>query len=369
MMRETVFAGMLLAAPPVFSQTITGADQGYQLAYVAFCAGNDAQRQNIYQLNKLGQISDAAFIEARFASLKDCFKPSMGGVPDGTFQAVAKLRDVKRVFHVPGGIAIRTATGALPQIHSAQIPGQSFTLLAWHIMVSSNVATMRNIIAAGADVNWRNNLAYPIIFYAAHRRNAEAFKLLADAGARLDILVPRTPWDEKVSEIVYGDFVTTQAFSIPYGSLQLHVARLKPEAENGGLWKGYQERGLTMPFIAYVAGTCTEFRSPACWQMLNVMLDKGVKSPQDLLHAFFRNNQFTIHPAFPEAAAGLDRLIRAGASLNATNSQGKTILARLMDMRVPPETLQAIIARGGKLLPTSGPAGQAPAPGPKPPGK
>ena len=38
-----------------------------------------------------------------------------------------------------------------------------------------------------------------------------------------------------------------------------------------------------------MASSCTEFRSPACWQKLNIMFDKGVR-PANFLHGFFRPN-------------------------------------------------------------------------------
>jgi hypothetical protein len=178
-------------------------------------------------------------------------------------------------------------------------------------------------------------------------------------------------WYEQVAEAVYSDFVTTQLHATPYGDLKVQTAQIKPEFSGAALWKAYQARGLTVPLLDYVASTCQAARSPSCWQMLGIMFDKGIRPPRDFLNRFFGNSpigySFTIHPDFPEDAAGLDRMLALGASINATDAQGKTVLARLMQMNVNPKTLQFLIQRGAQLQTAPAVTGTVPAaPTPKP---
>ena len=77
---------------------------------------------------------------------------------------------------------------------------------------------LKAIIAAGGDVNWRNDLGFPVIYYAAQLRNYELFKMLADAGASLQVLARNYSWSEQNPEIIYAHFLQTQPVQTSLGT-------------------------------------------------------------------------------------------------------------------------------------------------------
>lgn len=91
---------------------------------------------------------------------------------------------------------------------------------------------------------------------------------------------------------------------------------------------------------------------PDCWQKLNIMFDKGIRPSKSLLHAFFDGPAFKLHLQFPEYVTGVDRLLKLGVDINAPDQQGKTVLAKVMNIPVHPNTLQALLARGAKMEPS-----------------
>jgi hypothetical protein len=121
-------------------------------------------------------------------------------------------------------------------------------------------------------------------------------------------------WSEQADQMVYSKFIFKEDIRGDGGSNT--IGRVKPEAKNGVIWKTLQARGLTQHLPVYTGQTCAAFHSRACWEMLNILFDQGVRPPPDFLHQFFRNSaigpMFMIFPQFPEYAAGLDRLAKLG---------------------------------------------------------
>jgi hypothetical protein len=117
--RAFLCAALVSASVAAIAQgpSVTGADQGYKLAYDTFCRGGRTEQGNILQLLKLGQIGEEAFINARFKSLRDCVRPVGGGLPEGTLEAVRRLRDPKRCSTSPTACGYLMRTRGLIVAH------------------------------------------------------------------------------------------------------------------------------------------------------------------------------------------------------------------------------------------------------------
>lgn len=279
-----------------FAQDIgVKADQGYKTAYDAFCSGNDAHSQNILNLVRMKQITEDAFVEARLASLKTCPRISPMGQPPGTEDAIAKLRDPKRVFHLPQTISLSYLQNKEQPGGTASFLNYDHTRLTYHLATKpKDLQSLAGIMKAKPDVNWRNQLGYPVVYFAAWS-SPEAFRMVVDASANVDVRLPKAPYmSHTLRYDSYVDFFKIEHHpgfkhpQLPGPPITLVSATLLPTWTNGAIWPHLQSStGATQHLLDFVVQSCGHPRSPDCWQKLNIMFDKGIRPSKNLLHAFF----------------------------------------------------------------------------------
>lgn len=337
---------------PAFSQNMFDEQGGYNFSYDAFCTSNEGKAKNAYALMKGGQISPKSFSDARLNSLTECPK-TIHGLPIYTREAVEIIDDPRRVFVVPGQLhyidRYATATNQFMEL--------DYTKLSWYAKRKTPINLVAAEIKAGADVNWRNSLQFPISYYAIQRGDAALLKALLKAGADPNAEIPRGNWHEKLDDVIWPEFLWP-----PPAPGQYSRTNLKDGYHGPALLDAYREKGMTHSILDYASTLCTEFRSPQCWEIVHALLDAGAKPKYAFFHNFFRPHRFNIFPKWPEYQTGVTRLISAGAGLNAPDQQGRTVLAKLLEMHVAPETLDYLMGLGAKTDAESPPATRVIAP-------
>lgn len=81
-------------------------------------------------------------------------------------------------------------------------------------------------------------------------------------------------------------------------------------------------------------------------KVINTLLDAGAKAPQDVLFLFFVGRGFP--DLTPEIKELFTRLIKAGASVNAKDGNGQSLLTRVMGSLSKPDMVQWLIQNGAK---------------------
>lgn len=167
----------------------------------------------------------------------------------------------------------------------------------FHAVASGDLAGIRASVAAGADVNAAQGNNTPLQKATQHR-NLEAFKLLVDLGADVNLRAP-------------------ESFSIPIKALILEDHAIFRAALDAGYQLPQDEEDLaSLLGFAFTAGAQIE-HTATTW-----LLEQGI-SP----HVRAINGDRPLHAAASSNACGAClALVRAGAELDSLNSSGATAL-------------------------------------------
>lgn len=311
----------------------------------AICSKNFMETQNISRLKDQGLISGPELRNAARNAIIKCAPYQLSG---GLAVRYAMDGALKKTEYLPvWGIISLYPSGTVRAVAWNQTPFE------WYLSkqeINSAAGIDRNFfdnvsafVRAGISADERFCLGDTPLYHAVRLSAKRTIKLLIDAGANPNKKVPQIGG--------YGSSIPDKNYKLnevgrrAYSGGWLDTILFASKAGNA-----CPADDISSSNSIHLLEVAIRSRFGADWhQVLYALLDKGAKAPKDILHVFVRDRNFSLSLENDNDKKLFERLMKAGADINAVDQNGLTLLAKVLKGSVSNENVKRLRNYGAKL--------------------